>query len=229
MSTMSDPSHKLSIIQKPINVIYKPGNLISNHEYLNWDGDYSNWDLVRFGVPLDGNCFFHAVCQAFFKPYITEMINGKPISRLDLVKKLREELSEKLSQPVKGNSGPTFYDLLNGGNTREFSKSVPKYTLTAMQKLLNSNSPIGYGYIEYISNQLNKDIYILDASTQDIYVYVNDEYNLTFKNRNSIVLLYISGHYELIGLKNKNYFDTHFSPNHPLIIFLKSRIKPRNT
>jgi hypothetical protein len=91
-----------------------------------------------------------------------------------------------------------------------------------MQQLLASNQHIGYGYMEYISDQVNKDIYILDGQRQD--VYYNNELNL-IKGRKSIVLYYANQHYETVGLRNvRGAVETHFSPDHPFIQFLRRRL-----
>ena len=184
---------------------------------LDWSDGYEQWSLIRYDVPKDGHCLFHALSLAFFKPYIHESFNGKYISRLQVVKNLRSELAEKLGKPIN-NRGPRYYDLLNNGNTAEFAKAVPRYSLNNMMAELQSNQFIGYGYIEYIGNQLNKDIFILDGDKQKLYK--SDEWPLTIKNRNAIVLYYQHHHFELVGIGEK----THFKPTHPFILFLKSKM-----
>jgi hypothetical protein len=182
----------------------------SKHTFLDW---YPEWPMMKYEIPPDGHCLFHALCMAFFKPYLLENFNGHPMSRRQIVYNIRKELSEKLAQPVNGKNGETYYDLLNNGQTALFAKEVPEFTLQHMQAELNSNAFIGYGYLEYISNQINKDIIILDANTKKIYV--SDE--KIIKGRYTIVLYYENNHFELIGFNHK----THFKPNHPFILFLK--------
>jgi hypothetical protein len=173
------------------------------------------WQLVRYDIPKDGSCLFHAISLAFFKPYINESFNDRSITREQIVYNLRKELSNKLSQPINGKNGKTYYDTLNNnGNTSE-------YSLKQMQLKLNSRNSIGYGYMEYICNQLNKDIYILNEKKN---VYQGDESKLCIKGRNSIVLYYKNNHYELIGLIGNDGKITHFKPDHPFIIHLKSMI-----
>src|SRR3990167_8382599 len=187
---------------------------------ISWEGDYSNWNLVRVFTPPDGSCLFHAICNSFFLPYRNCILNGKKISRTKIISSFRKELSEKLASKIPGES-KTYYESLNNGNTKNFSKDIPEFELNAMQKELASNHSLGYGYIEFIANIINKDIYILDGNRGD--VYVSDE--LTVKgDRNSIVIYYLDGHYELVGIKNKDSFVVHFTPNHSFIKFLQSRI-----
>jgi hypothetical protein len=187
---------------------------------LNWINGYEQWNLVRIHTPPDGHCLFHALCMAFFIPYQTGVLNNKPITQLQIIQNLRQELALKLSQPAN-NKGQRYYDLLHHGHTAEFASHVPEYTLEHMMNQLNSNHQIGYGYIEYIADQLNKDIYILNGLTHDIYV--SDEAKLSIKGRNSIVLYYIGHHYELVGLKQGDDLITHFLPSHNFILFLKSK------
>jgi hypothetical protein len=95
-----------------------------------------------------------------------------------------------------------------------------------MQKQLDSSAFIGYGYMEFIGNCLNKDIYILEAVRQDIYI--TDELLFTIKgNRPSIVLYYIEGgHYESVGLKlSDGTYATHFYPDHSFIKFLNEKVQ----
>jgi hypothetical protein len=195
------------------------------YTYIKWEGIFSDWLLVRFSTPTDGSCLFHAIANSFFTPYHTSMLNGKCISRKTIVKSLRSELSDLLDSSDPNNiENVTYYNTINSGNTLKFSNIVPEFELEYMQNELKSDSYIGYGYMEFIGNILNKDIYILEATRHDIYA--SDELNLTIKgNRDSIILYYIEGHYELVGLKNKNgSFNTHFSHKHSLIQCLYKRV-----
>lgn len=193
---------------------------------INWGGGFESWLLCRFFTPMDGNCLFHAISSSFFDPYRKETINNKHMSRTKMVSILRHELAEKLGSKISDNSDSlTHYEILNGGNMKLFSEEVPEFKLNYMKSQLDSTNPIGYGYMEFIGNSLNKDIYILSASNRGIYV--TDELKYSIKgNRNSIVLYYINGHYELVGINNTDgTFDTHFSPNHSFIRFLYGNVK----
>ena len=192
---------------------------------INWEGGFERWNLVRFSTPMDGNCLFHAITNSFFAPYHTETLHGKTIQRNRIVRRLREELSIKLGSRISSDSSSlTHYDTLNGGNTAIFAEHVPEFKLQHMQNELNSNTAIGYGYMEFIGNILDKDIYILEAVRCEIYF--TDELPLTIKgNRNSIVLYYANGHYELMGIQNQDgSFTTHFVHTHTLIQFLYNRV-----
>jgi len=192
---------------------------------INWPNGFEQWPLCRFSTPMDGSCLFHAISNSFFTPYHTEMLHGKNTPRNKIVSSLRRELSKKLNTKISDDVATTYYDVLNGGNTAAFAEAVPEFKLEYMQKQLDSPAHIGYGYMEFIGNALNKDIYILEAARKDIYI--TDELSLTIKgDRPSIVLYYMNGHYELVGIENPDgTFDTHFSPNHSLIKFLCARVR----
>lgn len=182
---------------------------------LSWKNGFERWNLVRIATPGDGHCLFHAIVNAFFPRYC----NSKPEEKVKIVIAFRKELSEQLA---------IHYDRINKGITADFGKDVPEFSLSHMQKELNSNNSIGYGYIEFIGNTIEKDIYVLDGQNQDIYGLYKSDHSLspTNGNRDSIVLCYINeNHFELVGIKGKNgMIDTHFACSHSFIRFLHNRI-----
>ena len=192
-------------------------NYLINTEYepLPWKGNFQYPRLVRIRTPPDGNCFFHAIAKAYFIPYITGRLDGKPINRRQFIQDLRKDLAKEL---------PSQYNKLSRGQLSDFSKEYPDYSLDNMVKTLNSTQPVDNVYNEFISNQLNKDIYVLDYIKRDVYVMGQDQ-EILYHNRPSIVLLYLPGHYELVGIKTEKGIQTLFSPEHPLIKSIKSRIK----
>jgi hypothetical protein len=197
---------------------------------INWGDGYEQWPLCRFATPVDGNCLFHAIANSFFKPYHEELLNGRSVTRAQIVSTLRHELSRRLGEvDLSDPEGRTYYACLSNGNTSKFADAVPEFKLKMMQDQLASNAPIGYGYMEFISNALNKDIYILEAARSDIYV--NDELTFCIKgNRKSIVIYYMNGHYELVGIRAPDgSFDTYFEPNHSFIRFLDNIVKEVST
>ena len=198
---------------------------------IKWGNGFEKWPLVRFETRGDGSCLFHAIANSFFKPYHTEILYDKKVSRNKMISSFRKELSERLSDKISDDpTSPTHYEVVNRGYTAQWASEakVEEYTLSYMQNQLNSSSYIGYGYIEFIGNALNKDIYILEALRRDIYRQSDEDLELTIKgNRNSIILYYMdNGHYELVGVKNDDgTFGTHFSPDHTLIQFLYNRVQ----
>ena len=229
--TLAESTEDVS--KKPITAsLYKMPSTVKSptatyYCHINWENSFQNWPLVRFSTPMDNNCLFHSIANSFFEPYHSEKLNGKSMNRKNMVLHLRKELSKKLASKIDESNpnSPRYYDVLNGGNTSSFAEAVPEFALEYMQNQLESQVPIGYGYMEYIGDVLNKDIYILEAARKDIYK--TDELHLTIKgNRRSIILYYMNGHYELVGVHNPNdTFDTHFASDHSLIRFLNSRVQ----
>lgn len=188
---------------------------MSNYKIIVLPG-FEQYKIIKYNILADGHCLFHAIATAFYIPYETGLLNNNVITKLQIVVTMRHELSIKLSQYVNGKNGPRYYDLLSNGYITTFAESVPEYTMTYMKLQLNSCNHIGYGYIEFIGNQINKDIYIIDGNTKKLYV--SDDTNLIIKKRNSIVLYYHNNHYELIGILNENNQEiTHFRHTHPFI------------
>ena len=78
---------------------------------------------------------------------------------------------------------------------------------------------------------LNKDIFIVNGNTSDVYV-ANIEH-LAIKGRDSIVLYYnpsdvmdTFGHYSLLGIRASNgELNTYFTTNHTFIQHLKIRLR----
>lgn len=194
-----------------------------------------NWELypglVKLNMMGDGSCFFHSIAYSFHKPYRFETIEGYVLDRRDFIRKLRKDLSIKLGQPVNPSdpNSPIYYDVLSRGQLSELSKTLPEYSLLYMQKELDSNTPIDSIYHEFVSDILNKDIYILDGESRDVYQLDRELY---YKGRPSIVLYYANNHYDLIGLNTKvgensndNGIKTFFNPNSDFIRILYSRLK----
>lgn len=179
-------------------------------------------------VPPDGSCFFHAILRGFHKDYI---IATTPKERTDLCRKLRTSTSESLEEknPI---TQLTEYDTIGNGYYRKFNEATKgvdgdMYSLEALQKELLSSSPVNHAYIEILGNHLILDIYLISTRSGDVYLTGTDS-KLLFKNRRSIVILYSSGHYDIIGIKRDNadqvIFDTLFSPNHKFILAIKKRM-----
>jgi len=79
---------------------------------LNWKSKgFEDFNMVVIDTIGDGNCYFHALLNAFYIPYRTQSIGKETISRRDLVSSLRSDLSKKLGQPINplNPNGPTFY------------------------------------------------------------------------------------------------------------------------
>ena len=218
--------------------IYKNGPIGKIYRKIFWENGFENWNLISIDTVGDGSCLFHAICNSYFIPYYTETIKDVKITRKEIVKQVRKEFSEKLSSPISADSNSkTHYEFINSGKTSEFPifSEFPEYnySLKNMQDQLDSDNNIGYGYIEYISNILNKNIYILCKSNKDLYPFCKSDLANIYKNDRSSIVLYYMGsndsrvsydHYELVGIMNNGIVDTHFSPDHSFIKFLYKRV-----
>lgn len=202
-------------------------------EPLNWSGDFRFEGMIRIFVPKDGSCFFHALASAYLKPYIIGKIGDKHLNRSRFIRQLRSDLAKKLGSRVNplDPDSPTHYETLSNGELPKIAETLPEYSLENMQRELDSVSWISNIYNEFISDELNFDIYILDGEKQDVYM-TGTEDRLLYKNRHSIVILYLPGHYELVGVvgnesrsqSRSDYVSTVFEPTSPFITAIRDRM-----
>jgi len=168
----------------------------------------------------DGNCYFHSILRAFNPNYI----NASTIfDRINMARNFRNALADLLSE-IDPITGKDYYSGLNNGKLEEISRGVKEYSKEELIKELKSSEPVDNIYQELISNCFNKDIYIIDGETKDMY-NIGSAFSLYYKGRNSIVLYYTPGHFEVIGVKRSNgNIDTIFTPEHKFIQDCKDRL-----
>lgn len=191
---------------------------ISNNEFelLVWD-KFAFEGMVKIYTEGDGSCFFHAIISSFYTPYITGHVNTVPFNRKKYIRNLRYDLSKQLKN---------YYHKLSRGEFENLSKAkgMESFSLEEMEKELNSNSPVDNRYNEFVSNILDKDIYLLDGEKKDIYITGKDD-EILYKRRDSIVLLYKYPHYELVGVLRNGSIVTLFDYTDPFIIAVRARMK----
>lgn len=181
-------------------------------------------NIYRKRVIGDGSCYFHAIIDAYFLPIRTGVLNGERFDRFKFVKKFRYDLSNLLEQPRPQYGGKTYYETLSRGELSDRAKNIEEASLAYMKKLLRSQDSVSYIYHEFVSDLLNLDIYILDAEKRDVRL-IDSDLGMYYKNRKSIILLYLPGHFELIGTMRLGELKTYFSPRDKLIKTLKRRLK----
>jgi hypothetical protein len=187
-----------------------------------------NWslypDISEVEVSGDGSCWFHAISMAMFKPYQKEEDENGEYSRRDHVVGLRAELSRKLAT-INHRTGLTYYNSLSRGGLGDFSKNVPEYSLQNMQKQLLSDDWVDNVYNEYISEVLCIDLYVLNEDTKDVMI-MGDDSEILYKTRNSVVLIYkpSCGHYNLVGIDQKDHVQTYFLPDNEFIKIVLGRM-----
>lgn len=193
-------------------------------EPLLWSKYIKYPNMVRIRIPMDGSCFFHAILMATNKYYRGGMINNVPINRHDVVINFRKSLGNKLQEIISSDPEIKYYHTLSEGNILEKSKKVPEYSLDNMVKELMSPFPIdSFIFQEFISNMIGRNIYFLDNETTDVYINHNEYSRILYKNRPSIVLLYLPGHFDLIGI-NSGTIQTEFPLNDPFIQTIHTRM-----
>jgi len=176
--------------------------------------------LIVIPSPKDGHCFFHSVLMAFSNDYRFEVLGGIKVSRYNIVKQFREDLAQLLDKPVS-KGGPTWYRYLSRGSLEEYSKKVDGYDILSLQTMLRSSQSVGQEFHEYISDVLNKDIYIIDGNIMKLYNVGDSE--LLYQDRPSILLYYKNGHYDLLGRQGSNGdIQTLFDPNDDIILMFKN-------
>jgi hypothetical protein len=140
-----------------------------------------------------------------------------------MARTFRNALADLLEE-IDPLTGKSYYCGLNNGELEKIAGGVKEYSLSALQRELRSSAPVDNIYQELISNALHIDIYIIDGIKKDIFS-VGNSFDCYYKGRNSIILYYSGGHYEVIGLKHSNgEIDTIFTPLHPLIQSCRSRL-----
>jgi hypothetical protein len=200
--------------------------MFNQYQTLNWKL-YPN--MTRIYTEGDGSCFFHAILNAFFKPYITGITGeGVSLNKSEYIKNFRKDLSYKLDD-YANDGDKIWYDVLARGQLRDLSKDLPQLSLTNMKATLDSSSSVDHTFNEFVSNIISKDIYLLDFEKQDVYI-TGDDSDILHKDRKSIVVLYMPGHYELVGVmrvssKGLLVIQTLFNHDDDFINTIKQRMK----
>lgn len=179
-----------------------------------------SWESIPYRLCMirsmgDGNCLFHCISNAFYKPYRTEMLDGKKISRIEIVERFRHELSD-----ILGREG--IYESLGNGSIKEMGDSgIYEYTLKGLQEALKTNSHMGDEIVPFIGELLDKAFFFLDVRTRDVYIPVD----LPPDGNPCIVMFYTGDHYDLCGIEEPNgSVSTYFSHEHPFIRYIRERI-----
>ncbi len=163
-------------------------------------------------MPGDGNCFFHAVCYALYPAYLNESVGGVHTSRLDIVRRLRKEMSRLLGS-VNSDDGRSYYDSIGNGSLAEMGKNDPEYSLENIKNILDGDGPIDDPIPTYFGMILKKTIYIFNAKTKDLYGYPG----LPDVNLDVIMLWYNGSHYDLLTVSDRSgALQSHLSSEHPV-------------
>lgn len=181
--------------------------------------ELGNFKVRSYETIGDGNCFFHAIANAFYIGYKNMEVDGVYMSREDIVRHLRKELADTL-ETIDPDTGISYYEQLANGNAADLGQTVEQYSLQGLKKHLNSNEPVGDVVITYVSYLLAKDIYILERSTGDVYVMADIPPGIN----TAVVILHSSGHYETVGILEDDQWITHFDSDHEFILTVRRRL-----
>lgn len=185
---------------------------------------YNN--LVRISTIGDGSCLIHSILKAFYKPY---QENDDEMYRTQLAKELRRDLAFLLNYENPEYPNHTYWESSGRGafprimmqqlaNESLVQELKVDFSLSGLQRLFNSYSYLGDEVYQYISDVLDVDIYILRATSEDIFPHINTRNPKI--SRNGIVIVGNSYHYEVVAVETNGEFQTTFPPNDPFILAL---------
>jgi len=161
----------------------------------------------------DGSCLLHSIIYSSCKKYR----NMSESEKIEYVKNLRKHLS------VLFNEGKN-YSYLSRGEISEISNFLPAMKKENMKLYMNSNKWLNIFFLEYISNLLNLDIFIINQNRQELYQTGDKE--IYIKGRDSVVINYIDNlHFESAGLESNGKIITLFHRDSPVIKKLKKLYK----
>jgi precorrin-6B methylase 2 len=187
-------------------------------------------ELVRIATIGDGSCFFHTILKAMYPKY---QENSNAIYRLGLVSKLRRDLASYLSHKNPKYPEFSYYEtsgegsipvialqeFINNDIINDIFKGID-FSPLGLKSLLNSFNTIGDELYSYVADVLDIDIYILRATSDDLYPHL---FSINHGNyRNSVIISANESHYELIGVVTPNGIQTLFKPKSDVINIIRS-------
>ncbi len=200
-------------------------------EIIPWkeDDPFHYHNMIRIRTISGPSSFLHAIFNAFFMPYRSNQFNGEMFNRHEFIQTFREKLAYRLLELAEPEQSKEVrvYDTLCKGKNKEIASAIKSYTIEVMQsELLDKDFFLDDKYLELISNEINKDIYILNGLTNDVWVKTEDT-DLFYKNRGTIVIIAFPAHFETVGVLVGNSIDTdikyHFDPTSNFVEALKTR------
>jgi len=209
--------------------------LWTHHYNLNFGPSFPVSNMVALSTVGDGSCYFHAIIQAYYIPYITNQV-----TKCSFIREVRRLLAYELGRPAKINDRyiynnhqqpKTWHQIINrGGNATLESDpgDVPtdisnRLKLENMQHEMDSSRALDNLFDDYVSKILDKNIFVLDLAKKTVN-YNIDKDILLVSSRTCVVILDKTGHYETVGLMTNGGIRTHFAWNDPFISILRSMI-----
>lgn len=188
---------------------------------INWrTPGFVDYDLFRHQTPGDMHCFFHAVAFAYYKPYRTGTIDGKPTTRKEIALKFRHDLITRLSH-IDPLTRKTLYETIANGNLAELGKADPTYySFEAIKDMLLKDVMVGPEIMVVMQHLLQINIIIIREQSHDVSPRLSD-----ILYDKSIVLYYNNKHYETVSRRigSDGKHITYFHRNDSFIKMLENR------
>ena len=196
--------------------------LEKSFEFISWTSAVSYEDVCRVLTHMDtGSSLVHACLNAICIPYRDGKMYNQQISQIEFVHMFRRELASALLENVSIYDETKYVELLGHGSWVAMESTDID---VLMSRLITPSCEFDPVMTEHLSNVLDKDIFIIDSETEDILLD-SDEPTTRYKKRQSIVVLKVENHYELLAIRKlSGEFITHFDTNHPWIQKLHSII-----
>jgi hypothetical protein len=194
-------------------------------ELLDWKTPVAHDGFCRLMTHTDpGSSLVHACLNAICIPYRTGKLFNQDIGQIEFAHMFRKELALLLNEEVPGTD--KLYVELIGNGSWVAMESTNMNTLAAQLHI--STIEFDPVMIEHLSNAIDKNIYIINAETQDVEVDSIDIETRYKKDRSAVVVLRVKNHYELTCLRRfSGEYVTHFASSHPWIVTLDSIIKSK--
>jgi len=206
----------------PQDRIYELPMLTEQYEMINWPHSIVRYQgLMRIQTPCSRDNIYHAIMNAISPAYRFGKMDGIEVKRDDLVRMLRQDISAAIGRP--DNQGSVPYTCLAGGTLAALAGTNPNNTLQAVQNQLLTGHSIPAHLMEFVCDVVGIDLYFISGVNRDVSSVVDDPCTI-IKGRRSVIIVYSSNHYELMGIENGDDISSLFCPEHPLVTKLRDRL-----
>ena len=168
---------------------------------------YTDYPVVRIGAVGDGSCLFHGVLQGYNPDY-----QSTPSKRPASARRLRTALADFITLQDPEVPGKSFYESAGGGAV---AAVVP---LPTLQSLLRSSEYLGDETYALLGLCMGVNIYVVRATGTDVYKYTS--YIHPTRRQWTVVLNGTTNHYETVGLRTPEGYQTAFVPEDPFLLAL---------
>lgn len=186
-------------------------------------------NLVRIATLGDGNCFIHALLKAINRTY-----QERPSfrDRSEIAQLFRRDLALLLNSPDPRHPGHVYWETANsGGFVDLFAMQVltgnlavvdpvVDYGVSGLQRMFNSHYYLGNEVYGFITELLQVNLCILQATTKDL---INNSYDRHNDSWPTVVIIGNSTHFEVVGEQTPQGIRTIFAPDSELVQILSQR------